>query len=137
MSPLDQTVADFAITEVTTGPHPMAYWRPALNARRILPTGALGGLEDGRRVRTAGSVIVRQRPGTAKGLLFVTVEDETGMVQAMVTPQLLHQNRRTIVGSPALVIEGRLQKRDGSLSIRAERLWPLETLTRLPSHDFH
>jgi error-prone DNA polymerase len=87
-------------------------------------------------VRTAGSVIVRQRPGTAKGLLFVTVEDETGMVQAMVTPQLLHQNRRTIVGSPALVIEGRLQKRDGSLSIRAERVWPLEILTRLPSHDF-
>jgi error-prone DNA polymerase len=81
-------------------------------------------------------VIVRQRPGTAKGLLFVTVEDETGMVQAMVTPQLLQENRQTIVGSPALVIEGLLQKRDGSLSIRAERLWPLETLARLPSHDF-
>ena len=58
------------------------------------------------------------------------------MVQAMVTPQLLSQNRRTIVGSPALVIEGRLQNRDGSLSIRAERLWPLETLARLPSDDF-
>ena len=136
MSPLEETVADFAITEVTTGPHPMAYWRDALTARRILPTAALDRLADGRRVRTAGSVIVRQRPGTAKGLLFVTVEDETGMVQAMVTPQLLSQNRRTIVGSPALVIEGRLQKRDGSLSIRAERLWPLETLARLPSHDF-
>jgi error-prone DNA polymerase len=136
MTPLDQTVADFAITEVTTGPHPMAYWRQALSARRILPTAALTRLPDGRRVRTAGSVIVRQRPGTAKGLLFVTVEDETGMVQAMVTPQLLHQNRRTIVGSPALVIEGWLQKRDGSLSIRAERLWALESLPHLPSHDF-
>jgi error-prone DNA polymerase len=114
----------------------MAYWRQALSARRILPTAALTRLPDGRRVRTAGSVIVRQRPGTAKGLLFVTVEDETGMVQAMVTPQLLHQNRRTIVGSPALVIEGWLQKRDGSLSIRAERLWALESLPHLPSHDF-
>jgi error-prone DNA polymerase len=136
MSPLDETVADFAITEVTTGPHPMAYWREELTARRILPAGSLENLSDGRRVRTAGSVIVRQRPGTAKGLLFVTVEDETGMVQAMVTPRLLQENRQTIVGSPALVIEGLLQKRDGSLSIRAERLWPLETLARLPSHDF-
>jgi error-prone DNA polymerase len=136
MTPLDQTVADFAITEVTTGSHPMAYWRQALAARGILPTGGLADLPNGRRIRTAGSVIVRQRPGTAKGLLFVTVEDETGMVQAMVTPQLLQENRRTIVGSPALVIEGKLQKRDGSLSIRAERLWPLDTLTHIPSHDF-
>ena len=58
------------------------------------------------------------------------------MVQAMVTPQLLHQNRRTIVGSPALVIEGRLQKRDGSLSIRAERLWPLESVDPPPQPRF-
>jgi error-prone DNA polymerase len=136
MSPLDETVADFAITEVTTGPHPMAYWRESLAARGVLPAGTLDRLADGRRVRTAGSVIVRQRPGTAKGLLFITVEDESGMVQAMVTPQLLREHRSTIVGSPALVIEGRLQKRDGSLSIRAERLWPLESLARIPSHDF-
>jgi error-prone DNA polymerase len=93
-------------------------------------------MSNGRRVRTAGSVIVRQRPGTAKGLLFVTVEDETGMVQAMVTPKLLSENRLTIISSPALVIEGRLQQRDGSMSIRAERLWPLESLASVPSHDF-
>jgi error-prone DNA polymerase len=114
----------------------MAYWRAALDARGVLPAGTLDRFRDGHRVRTAGSVIVRQRPGTAKGLLFVTVEDETGMVQAMVTPQLLHEHRRTIVGSPALVIEGWLQKRDGSLSIRAQKLWALESLARIPSHDF-
>ncbi|HVR28966.1 MAG TPA: error-prone DNA polymerase [Thermoanaerobaculia bacterium] len=136
MTALDETVADFAITEVTTGPHPMTYWRERLTAHGVLATAVLERLADGRRVRTAGSVIVRQRPGTAKGLLFVTVEDETGMVQAMVTPQILAANRRTIVGSPALVIEGKLQQRDGSLSIRAERLWPLESLARIPSHDF-
>ena len=58
------------------------------------------------------------------------------MVQAMVTPQLLKEHRQTIVGSAALIIEGKLQKRDGSLSIRADRLWPLESLSRIPSHDF-
>jgi len=136
MSRLDETVADFAITEVTTGVHPMSYWRKALAGKAILPTAELGRMAHGRRIRTAGSVIVRQRPGTAKGLLFITVEDETGMVQAMVTPQLLQAHRQTIVGSPALIIEGKLQNRDGSLSIRAERLWALEGLARIPSHDF-
>jgi error-prone DNA polymerase len=136
MSALEVTAADFAGTGLTPGVHPLAYWRARLERQGVVPTAAVPTLPRGTRTRIAGAVIVRQRPGTAKGLLFVTVEDETGMVQAMVTPQLLHQNRRTIVGSPALVIEGWLQKRDGSLSIRAERLWALESLPHLPSHDF-
>ena len=79
---------------------------------------------------------MRQRPGTAKGLLFITLEDETGMSQAMVTPQLLQKQRKTIIGSAGLIVEGLLQKRDGSLSVRAERLWPLDDMTKVPSHDF-
>ena len=136
MSQLEETVADFATTSVTVGPHPMEYWRPELQKRGIYPAGVLDDVPANRIVTTAGSVIVRQRPGTAKGLLFVTVEDETGMVQAMVTPQLLKEHRQTIVDSAALVIQGKLQKRDGSLSIRADKLWPLESLSRIPSHDF-
>ena len=93
-------------------------------------------LANGQRVRTAGSVIVRQRPGTAKGMLFLTLEDETGMSQAIVTPDLLRDHRRTIVGSPGLVVEGVLQCRDGSISVRAEKFWAIRELAPTPSHDF-
>jgi error-prone DNA polymerase len=87
-------------------------------------------------VRIAGSVTVRQRPGTAKGLLFLTLEDETGMSQALVTPDLLQANRQLIVGSPGLVVEGILQKKDGTLSLKAERCWRLSDIAAAPSHDF-
>ncbi|NJL29402.1 MAG: hypothetical protein HC897_16695, partial [Thermoanaerobaculia bacterium] len=89
-----------------------------------------------RRVRFAGSVIVRQRPGTAKGLLFITLEDETGMAQAVVAPDLFQEHRQLIAGSPGLVIEGILQRRDGSTSIKAEKFWTVDRLAETPSHDF-
>ena len=79
---------------------------------------------------------MRQRPGTAKGFVFLSLEDETGIVQAIVRPDLFRENRALIVGSPGLVVEGRLQKKDGTLSVRAERFWPLPSLPDLPSHDF-
>jgi error-prone DNA polymerase len=81
-------------------------------------------------------VIVRQRPGTAKGLLFLTLEDETGMSQAVVSPDLLQKHRKLIVGSPGLVVEGVLQKRDGTLSVKGERFWSLNKLVAVPSHDW-
>ena len=84
-----------------------------------------------------GSVIVRQRPGTAKGMLFITLEDESGMAQAIVSPDLLQENRSLLVGAPGLVVEGILQKRDGSLSVRAERFRGLTELVTAGSHDFH
>ena len=90
----------------------------------------------GTRVRLAGAVIVRQRPGTAKGTLFITLEDETGMAQAIVAPKLFHEQRALIVGNPGLVVEGIVENRDGSVSLRAERVWPLPVLTETPSHDF-
>ena len=136
MSPLEETVADYQTSGMTAGPHPIAYAREQLKAWNVTPNGDLPTLPAGRRVRFAGSVIVRQRPGTAKGLLFITLEDETGMAQALVTPDLLKEHRETIVGSPGLVIEGILQKKDGSLSIKAERFWPIERLQETPSHDF-
>ncbi len=137
MSAIEETLADFETTGLTTGRHPLEYLRSRLDRHGVIPAARLDTIPSDRIVRTAGSVIVRQRPGTAKGLLFITLEDETGMSQAMVTPQLLQENRRLIVGASGLIVEGLLQKRDGSLSIRARRFWPLDQISKVPSHDFH
>jgi error-prone DNA polymerase len=136
MTPFEETMADYSTSGITTGPHPLAHMRPRLERYGITRTAELERRRHGDRVRIAGSVIVRQRPGTAKGVLFVTVEDETGMAQAIVRPELLQENRRTIVGSPGLVVEGTLQCKDGSMSIQGERFWALSDLARTPSHDF-
>jgi error-prone DNA polymerase len=137
MSALEETLADFAGASMTTGPHAMEHVRARLDQHGIVTAAALLEQPQGKRLRTAGSIIVRQRPGTAKGLLFLTLEDETGMSQAIVTPDLLHENRQTILGNPNLVVEGRIQKKDGTVSVKAERFWPLQDLTAAPSHDFH
>ncbi|MGB6853371.1 MAG: OB-fold nucleic acid binding domain-containing protein, partial [Thermoanaerobaculia bacterium] len=136
MSPYDETLADYAGTGLTVGPHPLAHLRPSLDRQQIVPAARLAACAHGQRVRTAGSVTVRQRPGTAKGLLFLTLEDETGMSQALVTPDLLQANRQLIIGSPGLVVEGVLQKKDGTLSLKAERFWRLSEIAAAPSHDF-
>ena len=136
MTPMEETAADFAVASITTGPHPMEYYRRALDRRRVVTAAALPDEPAGRRVRTAGSVIVRQRPGTARGLLFLTLEDETGMSQAVVMPDQLKKHRRTIVSSSGLIVEGVLQKKDGSLSVKADKFWPIDRLERIPSHDF-
>jgi error-prone DNA polymerase len=133
----EETAADYGATQMTTGPHLMEHWREKLSAQGILPAADLARLPDGQRVTTAGAVIVRQRPGTAKGFVFLTLEDETGMCQAIVRPDLFRENRAVIVGSGTLVVQGRLQKQDGTLSIKGERFWPLRQLEAIPSHDFH
>ena len=137
MSPVEDMVADYEGTGLTVGPHPVAYLRPQLDALGVVPCARLASLPDGRRVRVAGSVIVRQRPGTAKGMLFITVEDETGMAQALVTPDQLREHRDVLVGRPGLAVEGLLQRRDGSMTLRGERFRALDDLVQTPSHDFH
>ncbi|HWM91136.1 MAG TPA: error-prone DNA polymerase [Thermoanaerobaculia bacterium] len=136
MSEVEESQADYAGVQLTIGPHPLTYIRETLNAKGVTSAADLAHLQNGDRVRTAGSVIVRQRPGTAKGLLFLTLEDETGMSQAVVSPDLLQKHRKLIVGSPGLVVEGVLQKRDGTLSVKGERFWSLKRLVAVPSHDF-
>lgn len=136
MTPLDETMADYQSTGVTTGPHPIAYARRDLAAFGVVPNAQLLAMPPGVRIRFAGSVIVRQRPGTAKGVLFITLEDETGMAQALVSPQLLKKHRQLIVATPGLVIEGILQKKDGSMTVKAERFWAIDHLAETPSHDF-
>ena len=95
-------------------------------------------MRDGTRVRVAGAVVVRQRPGTAKGFVFLNLEDETGLVNVIVRPPLFHRHRLALVNEPFLFVEGILQHQDNVMSVRAERLWPLRyRLGAVPSHDFH
>jgi error-prone DNA polymerase len=139
MSPFEETLADFAATGLTTGPHPVTYLRRELDRRGVVAAADLARQPSGSRVVTAGSVIVRQRPGTAKGMLFLTLEDETGMSQAIVTPDLLRENRQLLVASPGLLVEGIVQQKDGTVSVRAERFWSLTEIAdgaSPPSHDF-
>jgi error-prone DNA polymerase len=136
MSPIEETRADYVATEMTAGPHMLAHLREGLRRRGVASASELLQCEDGKRVTAAGAVIVRQRPGTAKGFVFLTLEDETGMLQAIVRPDLFKAQRAVVVGSGALVVEGKLQRQDGSMSVRAERFWTIPEFERLPSHDF-
>src|SRR6185503_19445722 len=135
-TPFEETRADFDDTEMTTGRHPVTYVRALLDKQGVIAAGKLEALPNRKTVRIGGAVIVRQRPGTARGLLFVTLEDETGTIQAAVMPDLLQKHRQVLVRSPGLIIEGVLQKRDGTLTVKAEKVWPLQ-MTEVTSHDFH
>jgi error-prone DNA polymerase len=139
MTDAEEMSADFRGTGMSTGPHPMSFARPALDRQGITRAGDLGRIGDGRRARVAGIVIVRQRPGTAKGFVFLTIEDETGFANAIVTPQRFDAHRRVIVSANALVIEGVVQNQEGVVSIKADRFTPLDGRPAAidVSHDFH
>jgi error-prone DNA polymerase len=137
MQPVERTRADFSGTGLTTGPHPMAYLRarlPDMWRAADLPQARTGTL-----VRIAGQVICRQRPGTAKGFVFISLEDETGTANAIVVPQLFEERRLIITEEPFLVIEGVVQNLDRVIHVKARTIEPL-TARELPaaaSHDFH
>ena len=138
MTAEDRLVADFRNTGMTVGPHPLSYHRQQLKREGILSAADLHHLSDGAEVRVAGSVIARQRPGTAKGFVFLSLEDETGISNAIITPQLFQQDHVTIVHQQFLLIEGRLQNQDNVISVKAERIRPLSiTRAETTSHDFH
>jgi error-prone DNA polymerase len=134
----ERLVADFRGTGLTVGPHPMAYRREWLNAMGIRRASDLRDMPNGKRLRIGGCVITRQRPGTAKGFVFVSLEDETGVANAIITPDLFHQNRLLLTSERFLAIEGILQNQDNVISVRAERVQPLfVTKAETVSHDFH
>ncbi|MBE3604880.1 error-prone DNA polymerase [bacterium] len=138
LPPIEETSADYAATGLTTGPHLMAHLRPKLNARGILSAASLARARHGAWVKTAGVVIVRQRPGTAKGFLFITLEDETGISNLIVTPDLFQANRLLLRRASVLLAEGVFQKVDGVMAIRARRFAELKIAGAPPrSHDFH
>ena len=138
MTPVERVVADYEGTGLTLGPHPMALRRGELALRGVLRAIDLARFRHGRRVRVAGAVITRQRPGTAKGFVFLTLEDETGIANIIVQPDLFAGDRLTIVSEPYLMVEGTLQVQDGVTSVKAERVRPLGGEgPAVDSHDFY
>jgi error-prone DNA polymerase len=116
----------------------MAYRRSEMNRLGVRPANVLPRLPSGRRVRTAGLVIARQRPGTARGFVFLSLEDETGIANAILTPDLFEQHRLLLISEQFLLIEGVLQNQDNVVSVKAERIVPLHlTAAATESHDFH
>jgi len=138
MTASERLSADYGGTGVTVGPHPMAYCRVEMDARGVTRAAELRKKGSGRAVRVAGCVIVRQRPATASGFVFLSLEDETGIANVIVTPDVFERVRPVMVGEPFLLIEGTLQRQDGVVSVRAERMAPLTVLDLADvSHDFH
>lgn len=133
----ERLLADYAGTSLTIGPHPMSLRRGELALRGVLRARDLPTGRHGRRVRVAGAVITRQRPGTAKGFVFLTLEDETGIANIIVRPDLYAELRATIIGEPYLLVEGTLQIQEGVTSVKAERLHGLGGRNpEVESHDF-
>jgi error-prone DNA polymerase len=129
--------ADYRGTGLTIGRHPMAYRRAEMNALRVTPASDLARVPNGRLVRIAGAVIVRQRPGTANGFVFLSMEDETGIMNAIVAPPTFDRYKFEVLGAPFLLIDGVLQNLDGVISIKAGRIARLRPGAVVESHDFH
>jgi error-prone DNA polymerase len=139
MNPVELIAADYMTTGLCTHGHPMEYLRAALEARGVLSAEALRRARSGRRVGVAGVVICRQRPGTASGVCFITLEDETGFSNFVVYPDLFQRYRRTIVRSPVLLIEGIVQNEQDVVNVQARRiaaLRPAAGAEAIESHDF-
>jgi error-prone DNA polymerase len=134
----ERLVADYSGTGLTVGRHPMHYRRAELRAQGILSSHDLRNCRDGVFVRAAGCVIARQRPGTAKGFIFLSMEDETGIANVIVTPDVYELNRLVVTRSKFLLVEGALQNQDGVIHVKAARLTPLANAgVDVRSHDFH
>jgi error-prone DNA polymerase len=138
MNPEERLVADFRGTGLTVGPHPMAYHRARMNAMGVRKASDLRSIPNGRRLRIGGCVIARQRPGTAKGFVFLSLEDETGVANAIIMPDLFQKNRLLVTSEQFLMVEGILQNQDNVISVKAQRVMPLQvTRAETRSHDFY
>ena len=138
MTPLESTLADYATTGLTAGPHVMAHLRAALEQRDVVTSAGIRHLPHGRRVRVAGHVIVRQRPGTAKGMLFLTLEDEAGTCNVVIRPDVFRRHRRLLHTCRLLLVEGPLQNVDGVIHVQGLAFEEMAIAGAAPpSHDFH
>jgi error-prone DNA polymerase len=134
----ERLIADYGGTGINIGCHPMLYHRAEMNALGVIPAAHLAGIRSGTHVRIAGCVIVRQRPGTAKGIVFLSVEDETGIGNVVLMPDIFDANKLLIVSERWLLIEGPIQNVDNVIHVRARRIQPLGfSAASIPSHDFH
>ena len=138
MTPEERLVADYHGTGLTVGPHPMSYRREQMNRMNVVRAIDLHRLKHGQSTRIAGCVIARQRPGTANGFIFLSLEDETGISNAIIMPDLYDQNRLLVIHERFLLIEGVLQNVENVISVKAMRVNRLEvTEAATRSHDFH
>ena len=137
MSARERTAADLRGMGLTVGPHPLAHERARLARLGVRTAAELAGLRSGSRVRVAGLCIVRQRPGSAKGFVFLSLEDETGIANVIVDPDTYEQNRIPILASALLLVEGRLERSDGVTSVKGRSFQPVEGLGQeISSRDF-
>ncbi|ODS56138.1 MAG: error-prone DNA polymerase [Acidobacteria bacterium SCN 69-37] len=138
MTLAERVRADYDTSGLSIGPHPMAFVRASLTARGVQRASDLPRGHAGRRVRVAGAVITRQRPGTAKGFVFLSMEDESGIANVIVQPDVFDRFNRTIVDEPYLIVDGILQNQHGVVSVKAERIHPLRRVGPvIASYDFH
>ncbi len=138
MNTEERLVADFHGTGMTVGPHPMAYRREELRKMGISSSAELRRIRHGKSAVVAGCVITRQRPGTAKGLIFITLEDETGNANVIVMPDLYSKDPMVVLRERFIKVRGKVQNVDGIVHLMAEKVMPLEvTSAETWSHDFH
>lgn len=145
LSRWDLSQSDYALLRLSTREHPLAILRPQLPAG-FLPAAELGRAADGSWARLAGLVVTRQRPQTASNFLFLLLEDETGVVNVVVRPDLYEREKPVLRGEPLVVITGKVQRREGTLNLLAAQVQPLEKVIDIPpgpmgwlvpdSHDF-
>ncbi|PTS79583.1 error-prone DNA polymerase, partial [Sphingomonas sp. HMWF008] len=125
-----EVVEDYRATQLSLRAHPVSFLRDTLDARRITRCGDLKRIKDGTRVEVAGLILVRQRPGSAKGVVFVTLEDETGIANAILWPDRFEAQRRVVMGAAMLGITGRVQCESGTIHVIADRITDLTGLLR-------
>jgi error-prone DNA polymerase len=137
MTDWDRMIADYTILGMSSGHHPMSFLRPGLN-EAIAPTHILNNLPDGAAVQVAGMVVVRQQPGSAKGFVFLLLEDEFGLANIIVRPDLYEADRALVRGQPFIIVNGTLERRDGTTNVAAKRLTRLAAPGELApqAHNF-
>jgi error-prone DNA polymerase len=122
---LEEVFADYDITGLSLKAHPISFYRPHLTELQVTPHMELADLQDQQQVRIAGLVLLRQRPSTAKGITFVTLEDETGTANLVLHPRTWERHYPIARRSPAWIAEGKLENRKGVIHLVVEQLWDL------------
>jgi error-prone DNA polymerase len=123
-----EVVEDYRATSLSLRAHPLAFLRDELARRRVLPCAALRDMKDGRWVDLAGIVLVRQKPGSARGVMFITLEDETDIANLVVWPDLFEKHRRVVLGASMMGVRGRVQREGDVIHVVAQRLDDLSAL---------
>ncbi|HVO97947.1 MAG TPA: error-prone DNA polymerase [Bryobacteraceae bacterium] len=139
MNPVERLQSDFWNQGMSIGSHPMRFHRAHLDKMRVVPAANVRHIPDGRFIRVAGAVICRQQPGTAKGFVFLSLEDETGIANVILKPDVFDRLRITVLGNSYLLVDGILQNQRGVASIKATDVRPciMPTSAAPSSHDFY